>query len=245
MSHLPKHRRSLFKGHLVGNRAPLLQFTGHGREGATMVEFTLVASLLFILIFAGIEFARANLLRHTANHAAYEAARHAMVPGATKEEALDKAKLVLENFGVTDVAIKVTPSTITEDTTSVRVDIEIPIDRFSWGVMRFMKNRVLTAHSELLTERAPMVLAQALPTLPPPKPAPPKPTPPKPVPPKPAPPRPAPPKPTPTKPTPPKPAPPKPAPPKPKPPKPKPPKPKPPKPAPPKPAPPKPTPPRL
>jgi len=220
---LPKYRRNLFKGNLVGNRTPLLQFTAHGRGGTTMVEFTLVASLLIILIFAGIEFARANLLRHTANHAAYEAARHAMVPGATKEEALDKAKIVLENFGVTDVAIKVTPSTITEDTTSVRVDIEIPIDRFSWGVMRFMKNRVLTAHSELLTERAPMVLAQALPTLPPPstppKPAPPKPTPPKPTPPKPTPPKPAPPKPAPPKPTPPKPTPPKPAPPKPTPPR--------------------------
>jgi hypothetical protein len=172
-----------------------------------------------MLLFSGIEFSRANLLRHTANQAAYEAARHAIVPGANRAEAIAKAEEVLANFGVTKVDIRITPETITEETTSVRVDVEIPMDRFSWGALRFMKNRVLRTHSELLTERAPMILAQALPVLPPPPP-PPKPEPPKPEPPKPAPPKPAPPKPAPPKPAPPKPAPPKPAPPKPAPPKP-------------------------
>ena len=53
------------------------------RAGATAVEFAIVAPIFFLIMLASFEFSRLNVIRHTADNAAYEAARHAMVPGAT------------------------------------------------------------------------------------------------------------------------------------------------------------------
>ena len=53
------------------------------RTGATAVEFAIVAPIFYTLVIASLEFGRLNIIRHTADQAAYEAARFAMVPGAT------------------------------------------------------------------------------------------------------------------------------------------------------------------
>ena len=57
------------------------------RTGAAAVEFAIVAPIFFMLVLVSLEFGRLNIIRHTADQAAYEAARHAMVPGATAAEA--------------------------------------------------------------------------------------------------------------------------------------------------------------
>ena len=145
------------------------------RRGATAVEFALVASLILMLIFAGIEFVRLNLLRHTANHAAYEAARHTIVPGANRGKAEPGGKIVWPNWEIRHADIRVTPEVITEQTPAVRVDIDIPVKDNGWGLMRFFGNRTLHTSSVLRTERAPMIQAQTLPA--PPAPPPPQPAP--------------------------------------------------------------------
>ena len=53
------------------------------RTGATAVEFAIVAPVFFLILFAMFEFSRVNVLRHTADNAAYEASRVAIIPGAT------------------------------------------------------------------------------------------------------------------------------------------------------------------
>lgn len=152
--------------------------SANSRKGASSLEFALVGSTLFLLIFAAVEFVRVNLVRHTANHACYEAARHVIVPGGNRNEAMDRARSVLSHLGIRDAQIVITPNEITEETTTIRVEIDIPMRRNGWGLMQFMGNRNIQTYSELLTERAPMVVAKALPTLPPPPPPPEPPAPP-------------------------------------------------------------------
>ena len=70
------------------------------RTGATAVEFAIVAPIFFTLVLASLEFGRLNIIRHTADQAAYEAARFAMVPGATAAEAKSKAESILKIVGI-------------------------------------------------------------------------------------------------------------------------------------------------
>ena len=52
-----------------------------------------------------------NVLRHTADNAAYEAARYAMVPGATAAEAKAKANALLKIIGTRNAVVTVSPAT--------------------------------------------------------------------------------------------------------------------------------------
>ena len=60
------------------------------------MEFAITAPIFFLFLLAAFEFGWLNVMRHTADNAAYEAARTAIVPGATAAEALAKATSLLE-----------------------------------------------------------------------------------------------------------------------------------------------------
>ena len=123
------------------------------RRGATAVEFALVAPAFFLVLFAMFEFSRLNVLRHTADNAAYEAARVAMVPGATTADATDAAAQLLAIIGARGASITIDPSVITTDTDAVTVSIDIPLDQNGWVVPRFTSGRQINARSTLRTER--------------------------------------------------------------------------------------------
>ena len=67
-----------------------------------MVEFAIVAPILFLFFFAAFEFCRASMIRHTADNAVYEGARAAIIPGATAGEAQAEASLILNSLGLTN-----------------------------------------------------------------------------------------------------------------------------------------------
>ena len=69
--------------------------SAQNRDGATSVEFALVAPVFFLMVFICLEFIRLNMIRNLTQDAAYFAARRSMVPGATREEALAEANQVL------------------------------------------------------------------------------------------------------------------------------------------------------
>jgi Flp pilus assembly protein TadG len=71
------------------------RFTQRDRDGVAVVEFALTAPIFFLFVLAAFEFGWMNVLRHTADNAAYEAARAAMVPGATAADATVKANNIL------------------------------------------------------------------------------------------------------------------------------------------------------
>jgi Flp pilus assembly protein TadG len=124
------------------------------RAGAAAVEFALTAPIFFLFLLAAFEFGWMNVIRHTADNAAYEAARTAMVPGATAAEARSKANSLLRIVGARGAKITVTPTTVTNETEEVTVDIDISMRRNGLIVPRFTKNTTLQSSSTLRTERA-------------------------------------------------------------------------------------------
>jgi len=124
------------------------------RRGATTVEFALTAPIFFLFLLAAFEFGWMNVMRHTADNAAYEAARHTMVPGAKASEAVAKANSILRVVGARGARVTVDPSTITEDTDAVTVTIDLPVSRNALVVPRFSRTRSIRSSSTLRTERA-------------------------------------------------------------------------------------------
>jgi len=123
------------------------------RRGATVVEFAIVAPFFFLLIVALLEVSRLNVIRHTADNAAYEAARHTMVPGATASEAVDKAVSVLNVVGTRGAEVSVVPPVLGPNVEEVTVNVRLPMDQNGWVVPRFTKSSVIEAQSTLMTER--------------------------------------------------------------------------------------------
>ena len=117
------------------------------------MEFAIVSPVFFLFIIASFEFARLNVLRHTADNAAYEAVRHAMVPGGTAAEAVAKANSVLNIVAARGAQVTVTPSVITPETDEITVTVDIPLDQNGWITPRFTGARVLRAQSKLKAER--------------------------------------------------------------------------------------------
>lgn len=124
------------------------------RQGATAVEFAIVAPIFFLLLLASFEFSRLNVIRHTADNAAYEAARHAMVPGATAAEAIGKANAILRTVGARNARVTITPTTLGPDVDSIQVRVAVPLSSNGWIVPKFTRGKTLTAQSTLKTERA-------------------------------------------------------------------------------------------
>ena len=102
------------------------------RSGSVTVETAIVLPVLFAMLFAAIDCAKLNMLRNSAQNAAYEGARKAIVPGATATDAKDAAKKVLGAISVKNYTISVNPSTITSATNTVTVTITIPLKDNSW-----------------------------------------------------------------------------------------------------------------
>ena len=123
------------------------------RRGATAVEFAMIAPIFVIVVLASFELARLNVMRHTADNAAYEAARHAMVPGGTAAEAIAKANSVLNIVAARGAQINITPAVLTPDMDEITVTVEIPLDQNGWITPRFTGSRTLRATSTLKAER--------------------------------------------------------------------------------------------
>ncbi len=133
------------------------------RRGAAAVEFALVAPILVMVIVAVIEFSRLSMVHHAADNAAYEAARHVIVPGATVAEAIAASQPLLDAVGIHTSTITVDPMPITESTPAVTVRVEIPMSQNAWIVPFYTANTVVEAESTLITERPPGVQALAIP----------------------------------------------------------------------------------
>lgn len=123
------------------------------RQGVTTVEFALVSPLLFLVIFGAIEFSQVNMIRNSADHAAYEAARAAVVPGANADAAAAKARVILDTVGVRQSTITVSPNPILNTTTQVDVSVRVPLNENLWIVPKFFQNTVVVRNCSLGRER--------------------------------------------------------------------------------------------
>lgn len=124
------------------------------RRAALTVEMAFVLPVLLFLLFGGIEFYRAKSLQQSADIAAYAAARHVIVPGATAEEGVGKALAVLTAAGVRGGAVTVTPNVILDSTSSVTVNVAVPLKLNSWIGRWFGSGDQIRRSMTLQTERA-------------------------------------------------------------------------------------------
>ena len=124
------------------------------REGLAALEFALVAPAFFIVVFASIEFCRLNMIRNLTQDAAYFAARHAMVPGATSAEAIDEANRILGFMNTQGATVVVNENEELEnDSNIVSVTITVPINENSFLIPNFTEDIEFTATATLRTER--------------------------------------------------------------------------------------------
>lgn len=123
------------------------------RRGVTTVEFAICAPVLFLFTFASLEFSRVNSIRQSTENAVYEGCRRGIVPGASAADIRASAQQVLNSVLARDGVITVTPSTITEDTSEVRVDIMVPVNSNSWVIANFFRDREITSSMTMIRER--------------------------------------------------------------------------------------------
>ncbi len=122
------------------------------RDGSTTVELALILPIFFTLLFAAFEFGHANMMRHGAQSAAYEAARAAIVPNATNQDVQTAAQRVLDSVGVRNFTLTTEPANIQTLSNDVAVNIAIPLDQ-NVTFATFVRGFVFTGHSRLSRER--------------------------------------------------------------------------------------------
>jgi hypothetical protein len=136
----------------------------------------IVLPVALLLVLASFEFVRFFLMMHTAENAAYEAARTCIVPGASSSEAVNRAEQLLGFIGINDPSVVVSPSTILESDPFVEVTVSIPLSQNGWMGAGLFGDTTLSKKCKMRTERAPMVQSNALPEPPPPPPSDPPPS---------------------------------------------------------------------
>lgn len=95
------------------------------RAGATAVEFSLTLPILLLFLFATFELGRGNMMLNTTEAAAYEAARIAIVPGATAADAQAAAESILATAGIQVSTLTVLPEDLSTASETVEVTIDV------------------------------------------------------------------------------------------------------------------------
>jgi Flp pilus assembly protein TadG len=150
--------RKIRRSETSGDRTALPRC--RNRRGAVAVEFALTAGLLFMILFAAIEFMRVNTIVNSTENAAYEGARAGIVPGAKAKDARQAARGMLTAIGVRGAKIDIEPNTIQADTPEITVTIEVPLNRNSFITPRFFLGKTLTKTCTL-TREVPNAIAKA------------------------------------------------------------------------------------
>lgn len=121
------------------------------RDGVTIVEFAIVANILFLMIFTCIEFARVNMIRNLAQDSAYFAARAVMVPGATRAEAEREVDRLLGSLISTGYEVNV--EDFGEDSEEIVVNVEVDLNEVALISPIFFKNKIISTTARLRAER--------------------------------------------------------------------------------------------
>jgi Flp pilus assembly protein TadG len=123
------------------------------RRGAVAVELALALPLLFFFIFGAYEFGRANMLRHTAEAAAYEGARVGIVPGASAAEVEASVKRLCSTVGIRNLTVDVEPKVLDRTNGTVSVTVTVPLQSNMLIAPAFLKNAEFRRNCKLLREK--------------------------------------------------------------------------------------------
>ena len=122
------------------------------QSGALSVEFAMTLPVLMTILFGAYEFGRANMIRNTAEAAAYEGARVGIVPGATAQDVRDQANFILSTAGIRQSTIQVIPNRITNQTSDVEVIVTVPMTGNSIAPQMFTQRIIFDGRCQLNRE---------------------------------------------------------------------------------------------
>lgn len=135
------------------------------RRGAALVEFALTLPVILLLIAALLEISRVQMLKHSADTAAYEAARSGIVVGAVHADVQNAADALLSTAQLKSWSVSIAPEIFTEHTPAVTVQVDIPVAENSWISPFFFSDTVVSSTVTLITERPPAVQLTGIPQL--------------------------------------------------------------------------------
>jgi Flp pilus assembly protein TadG len=124
------------------------------RRGGVCVEFALTAPIFFMLVFAQIEFARINMIRHGIDSAVYEGARRGIVPGATADDVKAVARQTLDAVKAYGANVSVQPPVLSKNVREITVSVTVPLAQNGWVIPRFVKDKQLTKSYTLARENS-------------------------------------------------------------------------------------------
>ncbi len=117
------------------------------------MEFALVLPIMFTLLFGSMEFARANQVKNATAFSAYQGCRQAIIPGGTAAAANSAVQQVLDANSIAGSTISVTPSTITDSTTTITVVVSVNLDSVGWIASMFTQGKIITRSCTLTREK--------------------------------------------------------------------------------------------
>jgi Flp pilus assembly protein TadG len=124
---------------------------GGSRLGVSAVEFAIVANIMMIMILTCMEFARLNMVRNLSQGAAYLAARHAIVPGATAAEAIDEAESVLGSM--LSNGYTVTVSDLDAEANDITVTVAVDLTQVALFTPYFLPDQTIETTARMRRER--------------------------------------------------------------------------------------------
>lgn len=129
--------------------------TGRGRRAAAAVEFAIVAPLIFLLLFAAVEFGRVLMTIHAIESAAREGCREAVSWDPSSQHVKQTVADHLTPFGISGYTLKLNPAEPrnARQWAPVTVEIDVPFSRVSWlPVPRFAQRLMLSGSCTLPQE---------------------------------------------------------------------------------------------
>ena len=128
--------------------------TRMARRGTTAVEFAVVLPVFIAILLFFFELQRFQQVQHAVNHAALEAGRIAITPGATANNVRNRAVGILNSINAHQHEVVITPATITETTHAVTIDVTVPYAQVGLFFRLFGGGSQLTASLTWPTENS-------------------------------------------------------------------------------------------
>jgi Flp pilus assembly protein TadG len=122
------------------------------RSGAVTVEMAITSGLAFFLFLAAFEFSRVAMIRGTVDNAVYEACRAGLLPGATVTDVDRKCRDILSTCLVRTATVTVTPNPLVESATTIRVQVDLPLDRNLFASALFFSGKSLSRSMQMERE---------------------------------------------------------------------------------------------
>ena len=122
------------------------------RRGAAAVEFAVCAPVLFMLVFAIVEFSRATQLQQSVRQAAFEGARAGVALDASTSDVTGAAAANLAAVGIADPTISVSPSPLSYNSPTITVTVSATPATSGWLLHFFNRTSSITSTITLIRE---------------------------------------------------------------------------------------------